>query len=49
MFNSLDEQIKRGQGRTAAIIWNRMLQHAGVLVVTGVIFGGLYFGILVLE
>lgn len=40
MFHSLDEQIRRGQGRTAAI-WNRMLQLAGVLVVTGVIFGGL--------
>lgn len=48
MFHSLDEQIRRGQGRTGAI-WSRVLQHAGVLVVTGVIFGGLYLGILVLE
>ena len=48
MFHSLDEQINRGQGRTATK-WNRMLQNAGVLVVTGMIFGGLYFGILVLE
>ena len=48
MFHSLDEQNKRAQGRVPAI-WNRMLQHAGVLVVTGVLFGGLYFGILFLE
>ncbi len=42
MFHCLDEQINRGRRRTATI-WNRML------VVTGMIFGGLYFGILVLE
>jgi len=41
MFHRLD-------GRTATI-WNRMLQHGGVLVFAGVIFGSLYFGILVLE
>lgn len=48
MFHTLEEQIKRTQGRVPAM-WNRMLQQAGVLVVTGVLFGGLSFGILFLE
>ena len=48
MFHNLDEQIKRSQGR-AATIWNRMLQYAGVLFLSGVLFGGLYLGILFLE
>ena len=48
MFHCLDEQINRGRGRTATI-WNRWLQHAGALVVTRMIFGGLYSGIPILE
>ena len=48
MFHNLDEQIKRSQGR-AATMWNRMLQYAGVLFLSGVLFGGLYLGILFLE
>ena len=48
MFHNLDEQIERSQGQ-AATIWNRMLQYAGVLVLAGVLFGGLYLGILFLE
>jgi len=48
MFNSLDEQIERGEGRTPTR-WERLLQYAGVLLVSTVLFGGLYFGIRFLE
>ena len=48
MFDSIEEQINRVQGRTASI-WTRMLQHSGVFVITLVILGCLYFGILALE
>ena len=48
MFDTIDEQIKHVQGRTASI-WNRMLQHSGVVVITLLIFGCLYFSILALE
>lgn len=48
MFHSLDEQIKRSQGRVPAI-WLRVLHHAGVLCMSVVLFGGLYLGILFLE
>lgn len=48
MFNSLDEQIERGKGRMHTK-WERSLQYAGVLLVSAVLFGGLYFGIRFLE
>jgi hypothetical protein len=48
MFNSLDEQIERGQGRKSTT-WERLLQYAAVLLVSAVLFGGLYVGILSLE
>ena len=48
MFNSLDEQIERGHGRKSTT-WDRLLQYAGVLLVSTVLFGGLYIGIRFLE
>ena len=48
MFNSLDEQIERGKGRMPTK-WERLLQYAGVLLVSTVLFGGLYFGIRLLD
>jgi hypothetical protein len=48
MFDTVDQQIPRFQGRTASI-WNRMLQPSGVVVITLLVFGCLYFSILALE
>jgi len=47
MFGSLDEQTI-GQGQVSAI-WARLVQYAGVFLVTAVLFGGLYLGIRFLE
>ncbi|MBL8290880.1 MAG: hypothetical protein JNN08_03535 [Bryobacterales bacterium] len=47
MFSSLDEQIERGQGRKSTT--ERLLQYAGVLLMSTVLFGGLYVGIRFLE
>ena len=47
MFHSLDEEIKRTQGRMPA--WHRLLQYAGVLCVSAALFGALYFVVLFLE
>jgi len=48
MFQSLDEQMKRAQGRMATI-WNRVLQYAAVFLLTVALFGGLNWGIRFLE
>jgi hypothetical protein len=46
MFRGLDEQFtSQGPGQT---IWARLFRYAGVFLLTTVLFGGLYLGILFL-
>ena len=48
MFNSLDEEIKRDDQATSTSC-ERWLRYVGVLLVSAVLFGGLYAGIRFLE
>jgi len=48
MFNSLDDEIKRDE-QTASTPTQRYLQALAVLLVSIVLFGGLYAGIRFLE
>jgi hypothetical protein len=48
MFNSLDEEIKRDDHATSTAR-ERWLRYAAVLLVSAVLFGGLYAGIRFLE
>jgi hypothetical protein len=48
MFNSLDEEIKRDDQATSTPR-ERWLRYAAVLLVSAVLFGGLYAGIRFLE
>jgi hypothetical protein len=48
MFNSLDEELKRDDQETSTPR-ERWLRYAAVLLVSMVLFGGLYAGIHFLE
>ena len=48
MFNSLDEEIKRDDQATSTSR-ERWLRYTAVLVISVVLFGGLYAGIRFLE
>lgn len=48
MFGSLEDKMNHGQGRTRTM-WGRLVRCAAVLLVTVVLFGGLYLGIRFLE
>ncbi len=48
MFYTLEERIRRTQGRTPAL-GGRLLRYAGVFALTALVFGALYAAIIFLE
>jgi hypothetical protein len=48
MFNNLDEQIENTQSDTPTKI-ERLIRFAGVALLSALLFGGLYLGVLLLE
>jgi len=49
MFSTLDEQTKTTEQFGSASRLQRFVRMAGVAVVTGILFGALYLGILFAE
>jgi hypothetical protein len=48
MFSSLDEQIKRDEA-VGSSPRERWLRYCGIVVVSALVFGGLYAAIIVME
>ncbi len=48
MFDNLDEQIANAQ-TTSSTRSERLIQYLGIVVVSVILFGGLFWGILLLE
>lgn len=48
MFTSLDDEIKRDDDAVSTP-HGRWLRHAAVLLISGLLFGGLYLGVRLLE
>lgn len=48
MFNDLDEQIENTQGDIPTKI-ERLIRFAGVALLSALLFGGLYLGVVLLE
>ena len=48
MFNSLDEQMKRDEAKTSNPR-ERWFRYASIAIVSILVFGGLYAGIMLLE